>query len=150
METEELKQKPRPLSDGSVRFILLEESLKEMEILSGRGLTLRQIAHYFDISLSALEKYSKKHPQLRAALRRGKSKTISYVSGKLIEQIKAGSTSATIFFLKTQAGWKDPNLVASNYESDEKVSASKLSTKTTDPNEAARAYQQIMLREKND
>ena len=35
MESEPIKKKPRPKSDGTVNFILTEEALKEIEFLSG-------------------------------------------------------------------------------------------------------------------
>ena len=135
-----------------VALVFTEEMLKEVEVLAGRGLTQKQIAGYFGIGLSTIENYARNNPDLKKALVRGKSKTISFVAGKLIEQIKAGSTSATIFYLKTQAGWAepDPNNPPPPDDDEEKAPPQKLELNTKDPNEAAKVYQQIMLRGKNE
>lgn len=132
------------------RVEITDEVIKQVEFLSGRGLTEYQIAAYFGISDVTFQTYKNDNPKLMETLRKGKSKTISFVSGQLIEQIRRGSTSATIFYLKCQAGWKDPNAASNKKnddESDESNEPKDLKTGTSDPNEASKIYQQIMLGE---
>ena len=132
------------------RLELNEDLFKTVELLTGRGLAQHQIAAYYGISVTTLERYKNKCPELEEAFRKGRVKTLSYVAGKLIEQINQGSTAATIFYLKCQGRWKDPN-AASNRNSDDEQEENKapqsLKTGTKDPNEASKIYQQIMLGE---
>jgi predicted DNA-binding protein (UPF0251 family) len=121
------------------RLPLTDENLKTIEILAGRGLTQTQIAGWFGVSKQTFANRMKEFTEIRRAMNRGKSVQIAHVAGKLIEQINAGSTSATIFFLKTQAGWKDGTQIVP--ETREPIN---LNISTSDPNEAARIYQDIM------
>lgn len=145
------KETGRPL------FIFTEEKIKEVEVLSGRGLTQKQISDYLGISKSCFAYKMNQNEELRKAYLKGRAKTISYVSGKLIEQINAGNTLAAIFYLKTQAGWKPPQDEESNnkkdYYSNEEVDQSSdndIKIDTNDPNEAAKIYQKIMTGDKNE
>lgn len=128
---------------------ITEQMIKDAEVLSGRGLTYAQIAHYFGIHETTFYRKIEEFPALGEALMKGKSKTISQVAGKLIELIKGGSVPAAIFYLKTQAGWKDLDGNSKDYnEASEVQEKKKLTTGTKDPNEAAKVYQQIMLKGK--
>jgi carbohydrate-selective porin OprB len=42
-----------------------------------------------------------------AAYKRGRTKAIGSVAQALIQQAQAGNTTAMIFYLKTQAGWRE-------------------------------------------
>lgn len=42
-----------------------------------------------------------------AAIKKGEARGIVHVTNKLREQINEGNTTATIFFLKAKAGWKE-------------------------------------------
>lgn len=44
------------------------------------------------------------------AVKRGRARGISYVAGKLIERIREGNVSATIFYLKARANWSDTRI----------------------------------------
>ena len=135
---------------GRPPFEFTEAMIKNASTLSGQGLTHKQIAAFFGIGTNTFYMKMKEYPELREAVTKGKSKMISFVAGHLIQQIKNGSTTATIFYLKTQAGWKevDPNDPTPPEFEDEKVPPQKLELNTNDPNEAAKVYQQIMLRGK--
>lgn len=128
-------------------IIVTPEMIKEMEVLSGRGLKQKHIAAYFNMSLGTLKNKMRADPAIRKAIRRGKSKMISFVASKLLEQIRDGSTRATIYFLNTQGKWVETVKHEDDEENidDENKEIEKLSLNTTDPNEAAKIYQQIML-----
>ena len=82
--------------------------LKQVESLAANGLTQEQIAAALGISESTLHKRKQENPEFTAAIKRGKAKGIALVTNKLMESIKGGNMTAMIFFLKTQAGWKEP------------------------------------------
>lgn len=147
--TESEHIKPRFRRAGEPKVYFTPEMIKEVEVLAGRGLTQKQIAYYYGIGTTTLDSYCKKNPEIRKALMRGKAKTISFVSGQLMDQIRSGSTAATIFYLKCQGRWKDPNIVREEQNDDEQADEKpkRFKTGTKDPNEAARIYQQIMLKD---
>lgn len=132
---EQLKVRRGP----KAKFIVTEEILDEVIILAGKGLTNKQIFAYYEIENGMGYRLLKRYPELDLALRKGKAKTISYVTGKLMEQIKKGNLTAIIFYLKTQAGFSDKE-----GKDEEDESKPSLSITITDPVEAARIYQQIM------
>ena len=81
--------------------------LKQVESLAANGLTQEQIAAALGISESTLHKRKKENTEFTAAIKRGKAKGIALVTNKLMESIKGGNMTAMIFFLKTQAGWRE-------------------------------------------
>lgn len=81
--------------------------LKQVESLAANGLTHEQIAAALGISESTLTKRKKENTDFTDAIKRGKAKGIALVTNKLMESIKGGNMTGMIFFLKTQAGWKE-------------------------------------------
>jgi hypothetical protein len=120
-------------------LLINDEVLKTVEALSSRGLTQKQIGMYFGVCESTIKRRFNDTPGMREHYDQGKAKRIYHVSGKLMERIDAGDISAIIFYLKTQAGWKDGS--ERTIESAPNV---QLTMTTTDPNEAAKIYQDIM------
>jgi len=88
----------------------IQIDLKQVESLAANGLTQEQIACALGISESTLTKRKKENTDFADAIKRGKAKGIALVTNKLMESIKGGNMTAMIFFLKTQAGWKETNV----------------------------------------
>jgi len=84
--------------------------LAKVESLAANGLTQEQIAAALGISESTLHKRKQENTDFTAAIKRGKAKGIALVTNKLMESIKGGNMTGMIFFLKTQAGWKETNV----------------------------------------
>lgn len=84
-----------------------KEQLEIVEKLAGYGLTVELIADYFGVGQASF--YEKKTPgsPLDLAISSGKSRAATFVTGKLMESIRAGNLSAIIFYCKTRLGWKD-------------------------------------------
>ena len=83
--------------------------LKQVESLAANGLTDEQIASALGISRTTLSNRKRENEQFVLAIKRGKAKGIALVTNKLMESIKGGNITGMIFFLKTQAGWKENN-----------------------------------------
>ncbi len=66
-----------------------------------------QMADYFGISETTLREIEDRQPEVSDAYKRGRAKAIGNVAKNLISQAQAGNISAAIFYLKTQAGWKE-------------------------------------------
>ena len=84
--------------------------LKQVESLAANGLTDEQIASALGISRTTLSNRKRENEQFVQAIKRGKAKGIALVTNKLMESIKGGNMTGMIFFLKTQAGWKETNV----------------------------------------
>ena len=46
-------------------------------------------------------------PEVDARYKRGKAKAIAHVANGLLQKARAGDTTSAIFYLKTQAGWRE-------------------------------------------
>ena len=84
--------------------------LKKVESLAANGLTQEQIASALGISERTLRSRKGEIADFADAIKRGKAKGIALVTNKLMESIKGGNMTGMIFFLKTQAGWKETNV----------------------------------------
>ena len=84
--------------------------LKQVESLAANGLTDEQIASALGISRTTLASRKRDSADFAAAIKKGKAKGVAVVTNKLMESIKGGNITAMIFFLKTQAGWKETNV----------------------------------------
>ena len=89
----------------------IQIDLKQVESLAANGLTQEQIASALGISeTTTLHQRKRDSADFAAAIKRGKAKGIALVTNKLMESIKGGNMTGMIFFLKTQAGWKETNV----------------------------------------
>lgn len=70
-------------------------------------LSKSQLADYFGISETTLRAIEARQPEVSDAYKRGKGRAIAGVAGNLINQAQNGNVTAAIFYLKTQAGWKE-------------------------------------------
>lgn len=84
--------------------------LKQVESLAANGLTDEQIASALGISRTTLSNRKRENEQFVQAIKRGKAKGIALVTNKLMESIKGGNMTGMIFFLKTQAGWRETSV----------------------------------------
>ncbi len=70
-------------------------------------LTKGQIADYFSISETTLRAIEERQPEVSDAYKKGRVKQCATMGVNLIQLAKAGNVAANIFYLKTQAGWKE-------------------------------------------
>jgi hypothetical protein len=70
-------------------------------------LNQEQIADYLGVSRRTFIEILKRDEHVSAQYKKGKAKAIATVGANLITQAKTGNTTAAIFYLKTQAGWKE-------------------------------------------
>ena len=85
---------------------LTDEQKQQLPALSAT-LTTEQIADYFGIGRSTFHKIKKREKEIQRLYKQGRAKAIQTVANNLIEQSEKGATAATIFYLKTQGGWKE-------------------------------------------
>jgi len=127
------------------KFVVTSEILQEIEELSGNGLTQQQIHGYYGISNASWYSYVKEYPEIAEAVKRGKSKIIAEVAGLLVRLALEGNLTAIIFYLKTQAGWREVEKAEAPKEEKSYEEPAKIDF-GTDPIEAARVYKELMVR----
>lgn len=82
------------------------EQINQLEALAA-VLTKGQIADYFSISETTLRAIGDRQPEVSDAYKKGRVKQCANMGSNLIQLAKAGNVAANIFYLKTQAGWKE-------------------------------------------
>ena len=107
---------------------LIEIDLEQVEDLASRGLTMEQIAISLGIGESTLYEKQKKSAEIREAIKRGKQRGVATIANKLYEAAESGNMAAMIFFLKTQGGWTEKQIIETKDTTDEKEIAKTLTT----------------------
>ncbi len=101
-----MKQGNQGDGGGRPAVELTAEQVIELKALSA-VLNKSQVADYFGISENTLRAIEKRQPEVSAAYKKGRVNQIAGMGSNLIKLAKAGNVSANIFYLKTQAGWKE-------------------------------------------
>jgi hypothetical protein len=91
---------------GRPAITLTEEQIAQTEAL-GAVLSIEQIADYFGIGKTTFYAIMERQPEVSERYKRGKAKAISAVAQGLLQQARDGNTTAAMFYLKTQAGWRE-------------------------------------------
>jgi hypothetical protein len=91
-------------------FTLTEQQKAEVETLAA-VLTAEQVADYFGIGRRTFYSMMQRDEDIAARYKRGKAKAIGVIAQGLINKARAGDTTSMIFFLKTQAGWRETSQV---------------------------------------
>lgn len=91
-------------------FTLTEQQKAEVETLAA-VLTAEQVADYFGIGRRTFYAMMQRDEEIAARYKRGKAKAIGVIAQGLINKARAGDTTSMIFFLKTQAGWRETSQI---------------------------------------
>ncbi len=85
---------------------LTDDQIKELETLAP-FLTAEQLADYFMIARSTFYHILDNNPEINGRYKRAKSKAVAMVAKNLVKQAIDGDKVAAMFYLKTQAGWRE-------------------------------------------
>lgn len=88
------------------QILLTEEQCREVETLAAL-LNQDQIADYFGIARNTFRAICERDEEVFERYKRGKAKAIAHVANGLLQKARAGDTTSAIFYLKTQAGWRE-------------------------------------------
>lgn len=103
----------RPL--GSRKVIFDEEKIKQVETMRGLGLNQVQISEVLGITDETLKSSMEEIPELKSAIMSGRAKAKLKVMETAYKMATNGKNSQlTMFWLRTQAGWKDQVEVTGN------------------------------------
>lgn len=89
---------------------LTEAQIAEVETLAA-VLTTEQIADYFGIGRRTFYSLMERDPEIAARYKRGRARAVGSIAQSLIAKARSGNTTAMIFFLKTQGGWRETTAV---------------------------------------
>lgn len=95
---------------GRPAKVLTDEQVVQVEALAA-FLTLEQVADYFGIGRTTFHSIMKRQPEVSERYKKGRMKAVVSVGKSLIDQAREGNTTAIIFYLKTQGGWKETQSV---------------------------------------
>ena len=93
-------------SMGRRAIELTEEQRGEIETLAAL-LTQDQIGDYLGVSRTTFRAIMERDEEIAALYKRGRAKAIAHVAKGLLQKARGGDTVSSIFFLKTQAGWRE-------------------------------------------
>lgn len=95
---------------GRPKVVLSDEQRKEVSTLAAI-LNAEQIADYFGISRTTFFQILDRDEEVSVLYKKGRAKAIGNAARNIITASNAGNVSASIFYLKTQGGWKETQQV---------------------------------------
>jgi hypothetical protein len=101
--------------DGGGRPMIVfdEAQIAQVEALAA-VMSKRQLCDYMSVGETTFREIEGRQPEVSDAYKRGKAKAIGSIGQSLIQQAKNGNIAAAIFYLKTQAGWRETEQEQSN------------------------------------
>ena len=91
---------------GRPEVELTEKQIDEVETLAA-VLSTNDIADYFGIGRTTFYALMHRNPYITERYKKGRAKAKGAIAGSLIQKARSGELGAQIFYLKTQAGWKE-------------------------------------------
>lgn len=91
---------------GRPRKEITDEQIAQVEKLAS-VLNTAQLADFLGMCENTFLQRRKEDPRIDEAYKKGKADAMAKVGASLLKQALAGNTTAQIFYLKTQAGWRD-------------------------------------------
>ena len=91
---------------GKPLVVFGESQIEQVKKLAS-VLTKVQLADYMEVCENTFRAIEARQPEVATAYRSGKAKAISGVANNLINAAENGSVTAAMFYLRTQAGWRE-------------------------------------------
>ncbi len=85
------------------------DELAQVEALA-HVLNTEQMADYFGIGRTTFYEIMDRQPDVSERYKKGRAKGVGGVAKGLLKSALEGNTTAQIFYLKTQAGWKETTI----------------------------------------
>ena len=103
------------------RITLTEDQVREVETLAAL-LNQDQIANYFGIARNTFRAICDRDEEVFARYKKGKAKAIAHVANGLLQKARNGDTVSSIFYLKTQGGWRETSAIEHKGDGSDPVS----------------------------
>jgi len=95
---------------GTKPTILTDDQIEQVEKLSGI-LTIDQMSDYLGITRATFYAIMRRQPEVAKRYKKGRSSIIGAVGKNLVQKALTGDNAAMMFYLKTQAGWKETTVI---------------------------------------
>lgn len=128
---------------GQNKKSLTEDQMIQVETLAAY-LSMEQIADYFGMSKVTLYRIAKDVPEVHERYKRGKAKVVGSIAQSLITKARKGDNACMMFYLKTQAGWRETNRLDISSED------GSMTPRSIDPSNMSTAWLQELLDKAND
>ncbi len=92
--------------NGRPRKELTIDQMAQVEALA-QYLSIEQLADYLKISRVTFYQIMKRNPEVSERYKKGRANAVAAISTTLIKKAMSGDVASMIFYLKTQAGWKE-------------------------------------------
>jgi len=86
--------------------VLTKAEIKQVSKLAG-VLNYSQLADFFEVSKRTFDAIRERQPEVGAAYKKARAKTIGDVALSLVSDALSGCVTSRIFYLKTQANWRE-------------------------------------------
>lgn len=90
----------------SKKIVFDEKQMAQVEALAS-VLTLEQMSDYFGIARNTFRAVCERQLEVLEHYKKGKARAIGNVAKNLLTIANEGNLTAIIFYLKTQAGWRE-------------------------------------------
>ena len=97
---------PAKNKGGRPKKVLDDEQIAQVEAL-GAVLSIEQISDYFGFQKTTFYRICERQPEVMLRYKKGKARAIGSIAQGLLKQAREGNTVAAMFYLKTQAGWRE-------------------------------------------
>ena len=121
MKKAELRKRGRPKKNVTQPSIIdwgTVEKLQLLEEWSTQGLYIKDIAAKMGVSVSTVYDWMNKNPEIAAAIKKGRDKSIDMVENALFKSAINGNVTAMIFYLKNRAPERYKDRVDKNINTD--------------------------------
>ena len=122
MKKAELRKRGRPKKKNVTQTSITDwgtvEKLQLLEEWSTQGLYIKEIAAKMGISVSTVYDWMNKNPEIAAAIKKGRDKSIDMVENALFKSAINGNVTAMIFYLKNRATERYKDRVDKNISTD--------------------------------
>jgi pantothenate kinase len=109
-----------------------EDQIAQVEGLAS-VLSVEQIADYFGMVKNTFYQIMERQPEVYERYKRGKAKAIGTVANGLLKQAREGNLTAAIFYLKTQAKWRETDRLELTGADGEAINVQKITREIIDP-----------------
>ena len=106
MKKAKLGKRGRPKKNVTQPSITDWETVEKLQLLeewSTQGLYIKEIAAKMGIAVSTVYDWMNKNPEIAAAIKKGRDKSIDMVENALFKSAINGNVTAMIFYLKNRA-----------------------------------------------
>ena len=105
---------------GPPTRVLSEDEINQVEKLAAL-LSIEHLADYLGVGKTTFYAIMERQPEVAERYKEGKAKAIAGVSKALLTAALNGDAVRQMFYLKTQAGWKETKVLEGTLEQDVKI-----------------------------